>query len=147
MRKQIQRIEKKFPWSKRTIKRTEKLIKARDLHLLLMKDPNNQGVGVNNIFMTQLENICIIDSGCPKSVMSQMWTDTYKASLMNNEKLQGFHFREKKEYKLFKFGPSQVYTSTRSMMIPIVLGNEVKEVEVSIIHANIPFLLGRDYLN
>ena len=33
------------------------------------------------------------------------------------------------------------------MMIPIVLGDEVKEVEVSIVHANIPFLLGRDYLN
>ena len=99
-----------------------------------MKDPNNQGAGVNNIFMTKLENICIIDSGCPKSVMSQMWADTYKASLMNNEKLQDFHFREKREYKLFKFGPSQVYSSTRSMMIPIVLGNEVKEVEVSIIH-------------
>ena len=79
--------------------------------------------------------------------MSQMWADNYKASLMNNEKLQDLHFREKREYELFKFGPSQVYTSTRSMMIPIVLGNEVKEVNVSIIHANIPFLLGRDYLN
>ena len=41
---------------------------------------------------------------------------------------------EKREYELFKFGPSQVYTLTRSMKIPIVLGNEVKEVEVSIIH-------------
>ena len=73
-----------------------------------MKDPNNQGAGVNNIFMTRLENICIIDSGCPKSVMSQMWADTYKASLMSNEKLQDFHFMEKREYELFKFGPSQV---------------------------------------
>ena len=33
------------------------------------------------------------------------------------------------------------------MKIPIALGEEVKEVEVSIVHANIPFLLGRDYLN
>ena len=33
------------------------------------------------------------------------------------------------------------------MKIPIVLGDEVKEVEVSIVHANIPFLLGRDYLD
>ena len=33
------------------------------------------------------------------------------------------------------------------MKIPIALGEEVKEVEVSIVHVNIPFLLGRDYLN
>ena len=71
--------------------------------------------------MTQLKSICIIDSGCSKSVMSQMWADTYKASLMNIEKLQDFHFREKKEYKLFKLGPSQIYTSTRSMKIQIIL--------------------------
>ena len=56
-------------------------------------------------------------------------------------------FKERKEHELFKFGPSQVYTSTRSMKIPIVLGDEVKEVEASIVHANIPFLLGRDYLD
>ena len=65
----------------------------------------------------------------------------------NTEQFQDYHFKERKEYELFKFRPSQVYTSTRSMIIPIVLGDEVKEVKVSIVHANIPFLLGRDYLN
>ena len=79
--------------------------------------------------------------------MSQMWANTYKASLMNTEKFQDYNFKEKKDYDLFKFGPSQVYTSMRSMTIPIILGDEVKEVEVSVVHANIPFLLGRDYLN
>ena len=112
-----------------------------------MKDPDNQEGRVNNIFMTQVENVCIIDSGCPKSVMSQMWANTYKASLMNTEKFQDYNFKENKDYDLFKFGPSQVYTSMRSMTIPIILGDEVKEVEVSVVHANIPFLLGRDYLN
>ena len=33
------------------------------------------------------------------------------------------------------------------MMIPIMLRSEIKEAEVSIIHANMPFLLGRDHLN
>ena len=32
------------------------------------------------------------------------------------------------------------------MMIPIVLGDKAKKVEVSIADANIQFLLGRDYL-
>ena len=32
-------------------------------------------------------------------------------------------------------------------MIPIMLRSEIKEAEVSIIHANMPFLLGRDHLN
>ena len=72
---------------------------------------------------------------------------TYKANLMNTEKFQDYHFKARKEYELFKFGPSQVYTLTRSMVIPIVLGNEAKEVEVSIVHANIPFQLGRDFPN
>ena len=111
------------------------------------EDPDYQEGGVNNIFMTQSENVCVIDSGCPKSVMSQMWANTYKASLMNTEKFQDYHFKERKEYELFKFGLSLVYTSTRSMIIPIVLGDEVKEVEVSIVHTTVPFLLGRDYLN
>ena len=71
--------------------------------------------------------------------MSQMWANTYKASLMNTEKFQDYNFKEKKDYDLFKFGPSQVYTSMRSMTIPIILGDEVKEVEVSVVHANIPF--------
>ena len=112
-----------------------------------MEDPDNQEGEVKNIFITQSENVCVIDSGCPKSVTSQMWANTYKASLMNTEKFQDYHFKEKKEYELFKFSPSQVYTSTTSTKIPIVLGEEVNEVEVSIVHANIPFLLGRDYLN
>ena len=33
------------------------------------------------------------------------------------------------------------------MKIPIVLADEIKEVKVSVVNANIPFLLGRDYLN
>ena len=55
-------------------------------------------------------------------------------------------FKEKKEHELFKFGPSKVYASEASMKIPIVLGDEIKEMEVSVVNANIPFLLGRDYL-
>ena len=62
-----------------------------------MEDPDNQEGGVNNIFMTELENVCIIDSGCPKSVMSQMWANTYKASLMNTEKFQDYNFKERKD--------------------------------------------------
>ena len=58
---------------------------------------------------------------------------------MNNEKLQDFHFREKREYEQFKFRPSQVYTSTQSIMIPTLLGNEVKKVEASIIMPTYPF--------
>ena len=113
----------------------------------LLEDPDKTEGGVHNIFMTQTENVCVIDSGCPKSVMSQMWANTYKASLMNTDKFQNYPFKEKKEHELFKFGPSNVYTSTKAMKIPIVIGEEVKEVEVSIVHANIPFLLGRDYLD
>ena len=111
-----------------------------------MGDPDIQESELNNIFMTQSENVCVIDSGCPKLVMSQMWANTYKASLRNTKKFQDYPFKEKKEDKLLRFGPSRVYTSTTSMKIPIVLGEEVKEVEVSVVHSNIPFLLGRDYL-
>ena len=127
--------------------RTQSMNEIYTCKRYLMGDPDIQESEINNIFMTQSENVCVIDSGCPKSVMSQMWANTYKASLRNTKKFKDYPFKEKKEDKLLRFGPSRVYTSTTSMKIPIVLGEEVKEVEVSVVHANIPFLLGRDYLD
>ena len=127
--------------------RTQSMNEIYTCKRYLMGDPNIQESEINNIFTKQSENVCVIDSGCPKSVMSQMWANTYEASLRNTKKFQNYPFKEKKEHKLLRFGPSRVYTSTTSMKIPIVLGEEVKEVEVSVVHANIPFLLGRDYLD
>ena len=51
------------------------------------------------------------------------------------------------ETEYFKFEPSQLHASIKSMTIPIVLGGDPREVEVSTVDAKIPFLLGRDYLN
>ena len=127
--------------------RTQSMNEIYTCKRYLMGDPDKQESEINNIFMTQSENVCVIDSGCPKLVMSQMWANTYEASLRNTKKFQNYPFKEKKEHKLLRFGPSRVYTSTTSMDIPIVLGEEVKELEVSVVHANIPFLLGRDYLD
>ena len=57
-----------------------------------MENPDKKGTKTNNIFTIQSENVCVIDSGCPKSVMTQMWAKTYKVSLMNTERFQDYPF-------------------------------------------------------
>ena len=60
------------------------------------------------------KNKCVIDSGCPKTVAGKLWVNLYKQSLMNMEEFKNFHFKEYEENENFKFGPSQVYTSTKA---------------------------------
>lgn len=62
--------------------RTQSMNEIYTCKRYLMGDPDIQESEINNIFMTQSENVCVIDYGCPKSVMSQMWANTYKAEII-----------------------------------------------------------------
>ena len=44
----------------------------------------------------------------------------------------------------FRFGPSDIYTARKEVLIPIKLGQEVTRIRVKIVHANIPLLIGKD---
>ena len=100
----------------------------------------------NNVFLSKTENKCVIDSGCPKTVAGKLWVNLYKQSLMNMEEFKDFHFKEYEENENFKFGPSQVYTSTKAIVIPMKIGNKIFNITVSQVNANIPLLFGRDYM-
>ena len=100
----------------------------------------------NNVFFTNTENKCVVDSGCPKSVAGKLWINIYKQSLMNMDEFKDFHFKEYDESENFKFGPSQVYTSHKAITLPVRIGLKTTTIIVSQVNANIPLLLGRDYL-
>ena len=65
---------------------------------------------------------------------------------MNMEEFKDFHFKEYEENENFKFGPSQVYLSTKAIVIPMKIGNKISKIIVSQVNANIPLLFGRDYM-
>ena len=88
----------------------------------------------------------MVDSGCPKSVAGKLWVNLYKQSVMNMEEFKDFDFKEYDEKEDFKFGPSQVYTSHKAITLPVKIGIRTTSIIVSQVNANIPLLLGRDYL-
>jgi len=100
----------------------------------------------NTVFFTNTENKCVVDSGCPKSVAGKLWVNLYKQSVMNMEEFKDFNFKEYEEKEDFKFGPSQVYTSYKAITLPVKIGIRTTSIVVSQVNANIPLLLGRDYL-
>ena len=87
-----------------------------------------------------------MDSGCPKSVAGKLWVNLYKQSVMNMEEFKDFNFKEYDEKEDFKFGSSQVYTSHKAITLPVKIGIRTTSIIVSQVNANIPLLLGRDYL-
>ena len=85
----------------------------------------------NNVFFTNTENKCVVDSGCPKSVAGKLWINIYKQSLMNMDEFKDFHFKEYDESENFKFGPSQVYTSHKAITLPVRIGLKTTTIIVS----------------
>ena len=82
----------------------------------------------------------IVDSGCPKSVAGKKWMDSFAESMDENIK-----FKRRKENQRFKFGPSEVYKSEMSYEIPVKIGHLEESMEISVVDADIPLLLGLDY--
>ena len=52
----------------------------------------------------------------------------------------------RKDTEKFKFGPSNVFTSTEKIKIPIKLGNLETEIEVSLLNCDIPLLISSNQL-
>ena len=81
----------------------------------------------------------IVDCGCPRGLMG----------FKEYERL-----KEKYEYELFKlkrkenfrFGPSKSYSSESKVRIPMMIRNSTFHIEFFLIDANIPILIGNDFL-
>ena len=86
-------------------------------------------------------SICIIDTSCPSSVCGRKVFDAIVESRGDDGKL----ISRRKENKKFQFGPSEVYTSNMNYDIEVEIGKLKDKVRLSVVEADIPFLLGVDY--
>ena len=81
----------------------------------------------------------IVDSGCPRSLMG----------LKEYEKLKQEYETEVlnlKEHEKFRFGPSKSYTSGSKVRVPMRIGDSEFCVDFFTVDANIPILIGNDFL-
>ena len=80
-----------------------------------------------------MENLAVVDSGCPEPVVGKAWLRTYETSTG-----QVFPVIEKKE--TFKFGDN-ICEAQFYKEIPIELGKLKKTMKVAVVETNIPLLL------
>ena len=91
--------------------------------------------------MKEVDEI-IVDCGAPKTLVGERYLKLY----MRKHNLIDADLEKMTCKQRFKFGPSQVYTSTERAKIPIIM--KVKDeyikkiVDAFIIQAEVPFLLG-----
>ena len=95
--------------------------------------------------MTNTVNKGIIDCGCPDNIMGRSWYNIFKDSLILNKNGTD-SIQTRKDLQQFKFGPSNIFTSTEKVIIPITLGKLETEIEVSIVNCEIPLLISRKQL-
>ena len=105
-----------------------------DLKSKVIEDIFNEGNTNNDPFE------CIVDPGCPKTVAGKKWMDSFAET-----KGEGTMIKRKYEDENFKFGPSKVYNSNQSHEIEVEVGNLKTRINVSVVNADIPLLLGLDY--
>ena len=72
--------------------------------------------------------------------MGRSWFNLYKDSQTVNS------FSIKTNNKKIQFGPSNVFTSTEKVIIPVKLGKLKTEIEVSILECEVPLLISGQQL-
>ena len=90
-------------------------------------------------FFQSGRSVMIADIGCPNTVISEEDTDNFLEHL---NQFQQENLQYKEVDRKFKFGPSGPYDCNRKMTFPI----QNIWVEVSIVQAKIPMLLGNNIL-
>ena len=92
----------------------------------------------NSVFENMLQNLGLIDSGCPEPCVGQPWIKQYEESCGKT-----LDTLEKVEH--FKFGDT-VYKARYYKKIPIKLGSTVKEVMAGVVDAQVPLLISNEDL-
>ena len=90
------------------------------------------------IFENDVENLAVVDSGCPEPVAGKAWLRTFE-----NSTGKTYPVIEKKE--TFQFG-DEIIEAEYYKEIPIELGKMKKLMKVAIVETNIPLLLSLDNL-
>ena len=85
-------------------------------------------------------NKMIVDSACTKTVAGAKWMSTYLSKLPEKERKEVV---EKEDSRYFRFGDSIRYPSKREVQLPIRLGKLISSINVSVVDASVPLLLGK----
>ena len=99
----------------------------------------------NDIVEYQVEtaNDMIVDLGCPNSVIGAKDVDNFVRKL---SKAQKENIEEIPADDKFKFGPSGPFYCSKKLRFPIRVNSDLRWIEVAIVEANIPMLLGNNIL-
>ena len=93
----------------------------------------------NLVYVASMANKGILDSGTTKSCASEFWLQNHK-ELLDEKTRKGIKtFDEKRN---FRFGNNVRYPSLYRAEIPLRIGDISSVMDVSIIKANIPLLIG-----
>ena len=82
----------------------------------------------------------IIDSGTTKTVAGKNWMKTYLEFLSDEEKEK---IKTEPEERFFRFGNSARYPSKEEVKIPLKLGKLETFLNISLVDASIPLLVGK----
>ena len=91
--------------------------------------------------MSVKQNYAILDSGCPVSVSGKKWIEKFL-----NQFGHSIAINKEKENERFKFGSSKTYDSNEKITLNVKIGGQDWIAKVSVIEAEIPLLLGNDFM-
>jgi hypothetical protein len=94
-------------------------------------------------FISEDSTCMIADIGCPNSVISNKDKVIFTRNL---SKFQQQQIQMVKTQEKFKFGPSGPYSCAEKLRFPLQNGSKLLWVEVALVQAEIPMLLGNNIL-
>ena len=86
-------------------------------------------------------SMVVIDSGCTKTVCSQVWLDCYLQSLRNEDQQS---VREEKSETSLRFGNVKVFKSIKHVTLPTFTEKKNILLTTKVIENDIPLLLSKD---
>ena len=85
-------------------------------------------------------NAAVLDSGASKTVCGQSWLDCYIESLNESNK-SILSYNEASNF--YRFGDGKRICSTKSVKLPVVIGQQPVTIESDVVHCDVPLLMSR----
>lgn len=92
-------------------------------------------------FVGECLGVCILDSGCPKNVAGEGWSDAYIESLSREDQKKVI---ASKGNTKFRFGDERVFECKEKLKVPARIGGKLIMIEYSVIPTEIPLLLSKE---
>ena len=95
-------------------------------------------------FTAEALNSCALDTCCTASVAGSKWMEIYKQSIPMH--LKSRVLGPKQSNTQFTFGNQQTLPSLGIYSIPVIIGDQLHDLEVDIIQSDIPFLMSKSHM-